>query len=594
MHEFPANPNDQDIFEISPGLLFKFEAATNSWIRIAGTEIYPLASPLNKGLMAATDLRKLNRLVIQPPRSTITAENCDGKFISGHINIYGADDFVQITGKPLLRNKNVEHKQKFRISLHTSAFNFTIDKEALITELIKRGQLNLIGKRGPKGKKGSKGNPGQVLPTGPKGPKGNKGIGPPCETVIVPETLKSEIVPGTNKAIVGVETRPISSNEQELVLKRGIVGNPDAAPKRVNAKCGENSTWLLAVQRPTGEPQQLIYVDVSNIINTVFEKFKSEAQRLKKKHEDDVKFWLETISILFHEQKAALCCALTLCEKQLAQETRDQVQLVSIIDPVTIQGTVTVLGTSESSSTSSTLPPFSLLPFDLGQFETNQWQGPEFLIVDGNLNAGTLDDATTLELEKGHYIVEVAEHGLNEESGNIVLIYEHNKSKVSEYLRAGTLTEIDHDGEIVFAYILGPKSPGRAVLRFTEKSEAYACQIAIERLARYAESWDKGRCQGFVTKLDNQDYVIIIRCEDGLDEGIARVQDQLEGSLALAWPTLDGKSFMPLPDINDLTFRYDKRLNNQLKHNLDNKLYSEASKEIGQIELSNVLFPSLI
>jgi hypothetical protein len=80
--QFPSNPNDQDVFTPQPGLSYVYEASISSWIARGGGSTIGLATPLRDGLMSATDLFKLNRVVVPMPETTIRSEACDVVFVA--------------------------------------------------------------------------------------------------------------------------------------------------------------------------------------------------------------------------------------------------------------------------------------------------------------------------------------------------------------------------------------------------------------------------------------------------------------------------------------------------------------------------------
>lgn len=600
MVKFPANPTDGMVFEVTPGSYYVYEHTTNSWVKVVGEAIFPLASPVANGLMSSVDLRKINRIVAPPPISTITGQNCSGKFISGDINIYGNDDYIKITGTPTLRNNGAAGNYPWRLTQHTFGFDFTLDKDALVAELLSRGQLKVQGKQGPKGDKGDKGDPGGSLATGPKGSKGDPGDSPPCTLAIVPETLATEILPGTNSAIVDIETRQTSDTEFELVLKRGTVGNPDAAPKKVNVNCSDKSIWVVAVENPLGPAQDLYYVDLTSILDALFEKFKSELARIKRGHEEVVHFWLTQMSALFHAQKAVLCCALTTCilnNKDRPTNTRLVEQPIEVIDLSNVTG-----------GGSGFLPQGIMAAVDNSQ--------DDMLLISGPTNSGTLQQAAQIDLQPGKYAIEIIDCCIksgDEYAGNLTITYNtQNGPATIQFLKPGRFAslgvartaylglsiEIDHSGGPVSAYLpstMMHDHDGDVMLHFIKKSSKPApppkstrtassliCSMPTKLLKEYEDSWYEGKCCGLVTRIANQDYIVVKRsigddtsCGGGESESSPCIQHfkDLIGHPSFAWPTLDGHTFMPLPAARVVSFKYDRTLNDLVMRNLDNQLY---------------------
>jgi len=349
MLQFPADPSNNTIFEAQPGVLYIYEAATDSWVKVVGNQTFPLATPISDGLMAATDLVKLNQLIIPAPISTITAENCQTRFVAGNINLYSTDGLINISGQVTIGQTT----KRWKLAPNTAVFDFTIDKTTLFAQLAANRQLNYLGITGPIGPKGPTGDPGDILVTGPKGPTGDPGQIPPCTVSINQDILSYEAQSGITKAIIGIEAQSLNETDYQIILKRGIIGNPQAAPDKLKVNCDQQSTWVLGVVNTGGPPAacctsdadrfQLYYIDIFPILAAISDKFDSEVIRLKHGEERIVQFWLQKMQQLYNTQKAAICCALQAATQTLASRATPQ-QITPLPLPVYIQGTTGIQG----------------------------------------------------------------------------------------------------------------------------------------------------------------------------------------------------------------------------------------------------------
>lgn len=317
--KFPNNPKHGDIYEVKSGLLYQYDAGVNGWLEIRSDNfIIELATPIKKGAMSSEDLRKLNRLLLPPPQSTIIGTDCPTPFQYGAVQLYSGDRFVGVNGNVDIRNINefgdiVSTSHPFHIHQHTYGFDFTLDIPELVRELISRGKLNLQGLIGDTGDKGDTGDDGiNNILSGPAGNKGVQGLAPPCDLIIDPEPINAEARPGLKRALV--TARLIDNTDKSSILEfdRQVVGSQALSTSSFNVR-DSNSFWVLAVANVAGNPQPVYYIDIEPLIDIVRSKFLSEVDRLKKGYEDIVRFWIQTMSDLFDEQKAALCCALEYC-----------------------------------------------------------------------------------------------------------------------------------------------------------------------------------------------------------------------------------------------------------------------------------------
>lgn len=341
---FPDNPTHGMLFEQKNGVIYQYDATIKSWIKLATDNLtLKVVSPVSDGAMTAEDLRKLNRLVIPAPVSTIKGDKCEAPFKTGAIDMRGGDNFINVTGKANLQNIDqygdaIGKEYPYQIHQHTFGFDFTLDIRQLITELETRGQIRLEGKRGPKGDKGQKGEDGiNGILSGPPGDKGATGSAPQCELEIEPEVLDAQLKEGNTKVIVGasIKPNPIDARRYSLVFDRQTVGSLNNTATKFNIR-NVDSTWVLAAgvnvdDNVTPDPIEcgipgqsgvagsssntytLYYMDIQPIMDSIHNKFLGEVQALKTGYEKSVSEWLQIMSDMFDEQKRALCCALERC-----------------------------------------------------------------------------------------------------------------------------------------------------------------------------------------------------------------------------------------------------------------------------------------
>lgn len=545
--KFPANPEDGTVFSAANGQHYIYQKSTRSWIHAVGDVIFPLATPISDGLMAATDLRKINRIVVPAPNTTITADGCTVRYTSGNILMQSADNYLKIAGSLLLQNKNYSSEHKFRISQNTAGFDFTIDKDKLIDDLIASGQIKVIGNPGPKGKKGKKGPRGQMIATGPVGSKGDQGAAPALNLTITRDPATSQLASGNNKAIVDFDIQQVSDTEYKLIAKRSVIGNPDAAPNRVNLNCNSSSTWLVALTDQTDVAQSVYAVDVSEIKNTIYSKFNSEVSRLKAGHETIVAFWLGKMATLFYQQRELLCCTITVCEKTAA---------------------------SGGAITSAALLPqrAAALP-ELAIPDSS----PRLMLTAANVGQ---NNAASIDVEPGLYNLEIADMQMQAGdgfSGEIAVEFAGKstretirfpnpgsfKTPVMASRAYNNLTvQVPHRGGPLRAYINASVAvTGSLALRvvrvsdFSEPNNEFV--YSADQMTALAQSWADKTAYGFVTHLLGQDYIVI-----------------KQGSVAVAWPTFDGETFMEWPD--SITFKLDHKLNRLAKQNIASGDYSNV------------------
>jgi hypothetical protein len=324
---FPKNPADGLIFEIIPGTFYQFDKSTSSWIRLDGFDAIGLATQSEDGLMDSIDFRKLNGLIVPPPRIAIKPEDCEVRLDVGTIEMKSLDDFLTVEGTIDLITKDGTTREPWQIVNDVWGFDFRVDLDALLKEVEKRGNLSFRKRLGEQGEKGEKGDPGtDRLETGPVGPQGESGVNTPFNGQASFDAVESVLTGDNNRAIVDVQAVE-TEDEGKLVVTRANVGNPLACPSEVVPK-QVMSPWIVAIN---DNPEKLRFdkkkaVDgdcssacqicaglhflyVEPILSAVRERFETLVLELKQQKEAVVNTWLQTMVKVFNEQKAAICCA---------------------------------------------------------------------------------------------------------------------------------------------------------------------------------------------------------------------------------------------------------------------------------------------
>lgn len=344
---FPSNPTNGMIFEITPGLYYKYSAGTKSWVRIDGVSSLGLATPIANGLMSKADYSKLQTLLIPPIQTTLAGEDCDSAFRSGIVALKGGDNFVNVSPDLALTGQDgVTTLEPWQLHKNTGGFNFTIDLENLVSEIEDRKQLTRVRLQGKQGPDGEDGDPGiDRLDTGPVGDQGTAGSNSSFAGTLIDEGIPFEKISQENRAIVDITTEEVSASENYLVVTRANIGNPDACPTLVIPKDFQSSLLVVLNQTaskfvrdesvPVGDcalicricASALHHLNVDPIITEIADKFTDRVRRLKLAKEELLLIWLKGMVTLFNEQKSALCCALENClSRKRNQSTRQYIE----------------------------------------------------------------------------------------------------------------------------------------------------------------------------------------------------------------------------------------------------------------------------
>lgn len=645
MNTFPPNPKHGDIFEYKTGLLYQYDAGVNGWIPVvSNSSNLELATPIKNGAMSSVDLRKLNRLVLPFPKSSIIGNDCEFAFDRGQINLSSGDDFVGVEGLVKVTNvdelgDSIEKSIDFQIHQHTYGFDFTLNLPNLVEELLRLGQIKVQGSTGPKGDKGVKGDNGlNVIVSGPPGDKGVPGDAPECELTVETEPISVNPKFGLDKAFVDVRIKdhPTDRFQYYLEFDRQSIGDENRSANRLNV--GQfSSYWVLAVTSSTAGNKQIYYLDVEPILSSIKDKFMEQVELLKAGYESITKHWVQTMSDLFDEQKAALCCALENCiSKTKSVDTRRHMETTAAA--VIPDGKINI----------NVFPPKGTPKGDVNEVShtrltpkndcykppTSQDAQVNSLIkVDATTHVASAKNAQKLTLPSGKYAITVSDMSvkIDDQYGSMIKVQHVNQgaNKVSSILDKGRYNElsdaksayenlslvIDHDGgEVAFffpAYIANSMT-GDATLEISaimdpqmvivphndedtleekhhlkdqQADQQFYCSMTSSHLNWYKSGWEHGLCCGMVVNVAGQEYIIVKRgigiddaCGGGESDSTSCVGESLKHFKhhpAFAWPTLNGRDFAPIPD-GDIAFKYDEEMNIVVHERMGLNDYREA------------------
>ena len=377
---FPPNPSDGMLFEPIPGLVYKYNKSVSTWVEMLGYgQEDELATPLRDGLMSKNDLRKINGLLLPPPKTTLTAQGCSFTFEEGTFGFRSSKSHLYIETELSTFEKdsdgnNVERKNLWKIHENTYGINFRVNLPLLVSDLESRGRLTYRKTIGPQGKKGEQGDKGiDNLETGPKGSVGDDGKNASFSGFLSSESGSLLATEG-NRGIVDISTEQVSSEESNIVAVRANLGNSQFCPRLVKPKKIE-SKWIVVVdERPAvrrllecdepGEKKEcssgpgcapgsksisepgealvqnfcstrLYYLDMTPIELEIRQRFDEQLAELKTAKENLVLEWLKAMIDVYNEQKLALCCAIENC-----QSRRENMRHRQYIETQRVQGAI--------------------------------------------------------------------------------------------------------------------------------------------------------------------------------------------------------------------------------------------------------------
>lgn len=690
----PANPQHKEVAEVD-GIKYQYDILTRSWIEMIGANnAVAVATQYNNGVMSSIDYKKLNRLILSPPISTIIGNDCVTPFTSGTIGLYSADEFINVNGYVSNQNvdsngDNISQIVPFQINSNTYAFDFTINLSKLITELERREQFNVIGPQGDTGDTGDAGDTGiDYIASGPPGTTGINGDAPPCDLTIEADSIVVEPIANLNKALVDVRVVPDTTDQSKFRLEfdRQAIGLSDYAADKLNITNG-NSSWILAItggesksttmncddqNSDSYRSAQLYYIDVEPIISAIHNRYITEATILRNGYKNIVKYWVQTMSDLFDEQKTALCNALEHAISITKNiDARQHMENVA----ASAAGSANIMINNRNSNEVTTVSSTGLLPqINAGpnvcnngnifpaypSLDTNgvggfgdtaasaqvvksQIKPNNLYVIDSILNSNIKNSVQT-DLDSGEYVATIKNTNANSNKlfkANVKIQYNRDGSK--KIIRFMDKGEYDNQDESQQAYngltlsfkhsggfvsIWAPSTTetvsGTTTLEINKINEYNkiiqekpqiakaitpnnSCTMSIEHLKWYEKSWNSGTCCGLVVNVIGQDYIVIkksigndLECGGGetFDTPcIAKFKDI--GHPAFAWPTFDKKTFVPIPNTNEMLFQYDSKLNDIITSKISNGEFENgkgnpASVQFLANQLSPILFPITI
>lgn len=418
------------IFEAEPGIFYQFSKKENTWIGIDGYKALGIASQMQSGLMSKEDLKKLNGLLVPPPRISLTSEDCLFEFNSGIFGFRSSKGHLSISSDIELRNKvddeEIVEIQPWKIHENTFGYEFKINTDKIVDEMKARDNFSMCGTLGEQGETGDEGDPGiDRLETGPVGDKGADGKNIPFQGFLSVDSISNfEQVGKKNRAIVNIETEEVSKDENYLVLTRANIGNPDACPNRVRPKNFKSpfvaaisedfSSGLKRISNIDGsiicsKCSSIYFLDMMEIEDQVFDYFKARVYEMKLAKEELVNNWLATLISIFNQQKEALCCALENCQSRKRNQNERQ-----YIEQQRIQAAVGGFRLNIDGSEAKNFTPMNTdeTPPN-GEVKSGDPNNClECLLeikVDGVNNAGSPSRAVVASLPAGSYIAEITD-----------------------------------------------------------------------------------------------------------------------------------------------------------------------------------------
>jgi hypothetical protein len=620
------------VFELQNGAYYQYDAATRSWIKIASGNLLPtLATELTDGAMSAESLRKLNRLLLPPPTSTLTGNDCQAPFTGGTIALHSGDHYINVEGSVPVQNLDstatqISQSTPFQIHQHTYGFDFTLDLTALTAELTRRNQLRAVGIVGLKGATGDQGLPGEnYVPAGPEGEQGEQGAAPQSPLSVQTETVDAVPLRDLERAITAVRVLPDATDSDKGIvqLDRQVIGRTDACASLFNVR-QQRSTWVLCVASVAADCQDIYYIDADPLVESVRTKYLEEVQRLKQGYEDIVQFWVQTMSDLFDEQKAALCCALEFCQsKTKSEHLRRHMESTAAAALPDARITTNERASGEATEVSSTALYPTIGQTDLcgassaieAEAKAARQVEPVDLHLDPLLHISPNNAATTT-LPAGQFVATIEMFGAQINGMHYAdIAIEHNdedhrrttrflnKGRYSGLMAAksayeGLTVAFSHDGGNVGVYLrmvptpnasgsikihiaqaaepeppeeLEPGPPPQRMLQVNIR-EGVSCVMDAAKLAWYERAWRAGNCCGVVVNIAGQDFIIIKKsigddpsCGGGESKSTPCLAELQElGHPAFAWPTFDGENFAPVT-MNSIVFHYDENLNEHVQ-----------------------------
>jgi hypothetical protein len=455
MTTFPKNPADKTIFEASSGEFYQFDACRNTWVHLQGYGILlDEATSLRDGLMASTDLKKINSLILPPPNTSLTAEGCSHVFNSGVFGFRSGNEDILIDTSLKLMTKDsegnpVETDQVWKIHENTYGINFRINLPQLVDNLVSKGKLTYHKTVGPQGKKGLPGDDGiNKLETGPQGPVGNDGKNMSFLGSLLLEGTNVVLANQSNRAIVDIYTES-QQDGNYLIITRANIGDVNQCPSLVNPR-NIKSKWILAADERPAEIRvlescnptcqsslkqagcgnssrftqtqvvqnfcstRLYYIDMSAIEEEIRNRYLDLLEEMRLAKQTVVEQWMNVMIGVYNDQKNSICCAIENCEsKRENQKNRQYIEQMRMAGAAAHVSTVFSCSvddrqykTFDNPDSPRDCPPGTTDP-TARDMDGNQ---PFIarLEIDCSANSPTEEQAVSINLEPGIYRIEAA------------------------------------------------------------------------------------------------------------------------------------------------------------------------------------------
>ncbi len=611
-----------DIFKLTADKVY--DPAINAYVDLNVTSsVVPLATVTKDGLMSKEDFTKLSKLYFPTPSSTITSEDCVSntgsqlRFKNGFIRFYGSQ-YINIEDTINVRNINyqgdiISQLTPYHIHTHTFGLNLNVNTDELFRYLENTKQVVIQGKKGVKGNKGPKGDRGRdsVL-AGPVGDKGDDGKAVPCTLTVAPEIVENAPVKGLGLAISDayIKVDPFNPKKYSLVLRRKIVGREELVADKFNVT-GQGSSWILIASQQAGI-SNVSYMDIQPVLNELKKQFTNRVNNLKLYYEERVGIWVQAMSDLFDQQKAALCCALQYCESaQKNVETRRHIEnLAAAALPDArlsfcskTSPDAEFLSAAEACAKMETDRPECFKRIDLicptpATAAVQSVDNANILTVSAINNIDSIS-ASKIDLAPGRYVVTVAStdslidghyavrlklrYGKDGKTVTFMDKGQYYSANDSNNVYSGLTSEINHDGGLVLAWtntIGDLNNQGSTTISFTAINDIYDFKTKPLRIKRdklidlfnnYADS------KSFIVRISGQEYVAIVLgpehgrlYQDLISKGIvATIAVPLLNDI----PIVDYEAFYLSSDITD-------KINKSLGMNDTLQVGREVVKEI--------------
>ena len=257
------------------------------------------------------------------------------------------------------------------------------------------------------------------------------------------------------------------------------------------------------------------------------------------------------------------------------------------------------------------------------------------VLINPLINSGSSNNGAEVLLSAGEYLAIVDESAAMADgfySSNVRIKHvKDDQIKYSQFLYKGKFrTEeeskeayeglsltFQHDGGVVSFYNSDYVTEADGYTSLTVRKigeykkvieyQSGLCGMKVEKLQWYGKGWQNDRCCALVVNVAGQDYIIMKRsignntaCGGGesIDSPCIAAFIEEHGHPAFAWPTLDGEKFAPIPDVAEITYKYDQKLTKLALQNISKGFYKNPkgksqNPEYFVDQFSTILFPEI-